>query len=91
MSLQRFFGGPPIWVLVRLVLLSLVIGVILSVLGLHPLDLFDGLARLARRLWLLGFDAFEDIASYLVLGAMIVIPIWIVIRLFNMAGGRGGD
>lgn len=89
MSLQRFFGGPPLWVLVRLLLLSLVIGVILSVLGLHPLDLFDGLARLARRLWLLGFDAFEDIASYLVLGAMIVIPIWVIIRLFNMASGRG--
>ena len=32
----RFFGGPPLSVIFRLLLLSLLIGVILEVLGLDP-------------------------------------------------------
>ena len=33
---SRFFGGPPLWVLARLVLLSVLVGVVLSVFGLDP-------------------------------------------------------
>src|SRR5215468_6003591 len=33
---NRFFGGPPLSVIFRLVLLSILIGVILQVLGLEP-------------------------------------------------------
>jgi len=34
--INRFFGGPPLSVIFRLVLLSILIGVILQVLGLDP-------------------------------------------------------
>ena len=34
--LNRFFGGPPLSVIFRLILLSLLIGVILEVIGLIP-------------------------------------------------------
>src|SRR5262249_25075764 len=37
-SLNRFFGGPPLSVIFRLILLSILIGVILEVLGLDSLE-----------------------------------------------------
>ena len=41
---NRFFGGPPLSVIFRLVLLSILIGVILEVMGLDPWNILDGLA-----------------------------------------------
>ena len=35
---NRFFGGSPLAVLVQLILLSILIGVVLSALGLDPLE-----------------------------------------------------
>ena len=89
-SLNRFFGGPPAWVLVRLVLLSIVIGVIFSVLGIHPVDLIDNLQRALERIWEMGFDAVKEALGYFVLGAMVVFPIWLVLRAFKVIGRRGG-
>ncbi len=39
----RFFGGPPLSVIFRLVLLSILIGVILEVLGLDPWNIIESL------------------------------------------------
>ena len=36
---SRFFGGPPLSVIFRLILLSILVGVILKVLGLDPLNI----------------------------------------------------
>lgn len=90
-ALNRFFGGPPGWVLVRLILLSVVIGVIFSVLGIHPLDFVDGIRRAIRRLWEMGFDAIEEAVSYFILGAIVVFPIWIVLRVMKLFGGRSSS
>ena len=38
-ALGRFFGGPPLAVAVRLILLSILVGVILAALGLDPLNI----------------------------------------------------
>jgi hypothetical protein len=45
----RFFGGPPLSVIFRLILLSILIGVILQVLGLDPWNIFESLGRLVLR------------------------------------------
>ncbi len=42
-TVTRFFGGPPLSVIFRLVLLSILIGVILEVLGLDPWNILDSL------------------------------------------------
>jgi hypothetical protein len=49
-ALARFFGGPPLSVIFRLILLSIIIGVILEVLGLDPLHIIDSLRSLFLRL-----------------------------------------
>ena len=38
---QRFFGGPPLAVIGRLVLLSILVGVILAALGLDPWNIIE--------------------------------------------------
>jgi Family of unknown function (DUF6460) len=85
---DRFFGGPPLSVIFRLVLLSILIGVILEVMGLDPLNIIDSLRRLLIRVWDMGFDAIRWLWRYLLLGASIVVPVWLIIRLSRMARRR---
>jgi hypothetical protein len=83
---NRFFGGPPLSVIFRLILLSLLIGVILQVLGLDSWNIFDSLRRLVLRVWDMGFDAVRWLWRYLLLGAVVVVPIWLIVRLMRVAG-----
>jgi hypothetical protein len=76
----RFFGGPPLSVIFRLVLLSILIGVILEVLGLDPWNVIDSLRSLILRIWDMGFDAVRWLWRYFLLGAIVVIPIWLIVR-----------
>ena len=87
-SLTRFLGGSPLAVLVKLVLLSILIGVVLSALGLDPLNIFSSLQRLIRDVWNMGFDAVRWLWQYFLLGAVIVLPIWLLVRLAKAP--RGG-
>jgi hypothetical protein len=84
----RFFGGPPLSVIFRLVLLSILIGVILEVLGLDPWNIIESLRTLVVRIWDMGFDAVRWVWRYLLLGAAIVVPIWLIMRLMRAAKGR---
>jgi hypothetical protein len=86
-SASQFLGGSPVSVVVRLVLLSILVGVILSVLGFDPWNIFASIERLIRSLWHMGFDAVVWLWRYFLLGAVVVIPIWLIVRLSK--GGRG--
>jgi Family of unknown function (DUF6460) len=86
--LARFFGGQPLSVIFRLVLLSILIGVILEVLGLDPLNIIESLRSLVLRIWDMGFDAVRWLWRYLVLGAAVVVPVWLIIRFTRVAKGR---
>jgi hypothetical protein len=87
-TVTKVFGGSPLAVLGRLILLSILIGVILSALGLDPFDIVHSIERLIRSLWNLGFDAFRWLWRYFLLGAVIVIPVWILMRLFSVPRGK---
>jgi Domain of unknown function (DUF6460) len=81
----RFFGGPPLSVLLRLALLSILVGVILEALGFDPWNILDSLQRLAQHIWDMGFDAVRFLWRYLLLGAVVVVPIWFLMRLARAA------
>ena len=85
---NRFFGGSPASVIFRLVLLSILIGVILEVLGLDPWNIIDSMRRLVLRIWDMGFDAVRWLWRYFLLGAAVVLPIWLIMRLMRVAKGR---
>ncbi|HKQ67881.1 MAG TPA: DUF6460 domain-containing protein [Polyangiaceae bacterium] len=84
--MERFFGGNPALVLLRLIILSLIVGVVLAALGFSPYQIIDSIARLVERIYNLGFEAVEKAVRYFLLGAVIVFPIWLVVRLFKFAG-----
>ena len=50
--------------------------------------LIFGLMRIVNHLWALGFDALRDAGDYLLAGAVIVVPVWLVFRLLSMRGPR---
>jgi hypothetical protein len=83
----RFFGGPPLSVIFRLILLSILVGVILEVLGLDPWNIIESLRTLIHRIWDMGFDAVRWLWRYLLLGAAIVLPIWLIVRLVRAPKG----
>jgi hypothetical protein len=80
----RFFGGSPAGVLLRLVVISFVVGIVLNALGVSPFDIINGLRELAWRIYMLGFDSIEWIVRYFLLGAVIVFPIWLIVRLLKV-------
>ena len=84
----RWLGGSPLAVLGRLILASILVGVILAALGLDPFDIVRSAERLVRWFWNMGFDAFRWLWGYFLLGAVIVIPIWLLMRLFNAPRGK---
>jgi len=84
--MEKFLGGSPLAVLARLVILSIVVGIVLAALGLQPFDVINGVKRLFNSLYEMGFDAVEKAFGYLLTGAIIVVPLWFVIRL--MSAGR---
>ena len=86
---NRFLGGSPLTVLARLVLLSIVVGVILSAAGLDPWNILHSIEKLIRQVWDMGFDAVRWLWRYFLLGAVLVVPIWLLVRLTRGVAGRG--
>jgi hypothetical protein len=87
-GLYRFLGGSPLMVVFRLVLLSILVGVVLAAIGFDPWNILNSIELLFRRLWNLGFDAINWLWRYFLLGAVIVIPIWLLSRMFGAPRGR---
>ncbi len=86
-TFARVLGGPPLSVLARLLMLSLIVGALLMWLEIHPVEVIDSVARMVLRLWNMGFGAVRMVAEYVIAGAVIVVPLWLASRLFNV--GRG--
>ena len=82
-NLSRFLGGTPLAVAVRLVLLSVLVGVVLSAVGFDPWNIIESIRRLFVSIWNLGFDAINWVWRYFLLGAVIVVPIWLITRVMN--------
>jgi hypothetical protein len=87
-GISNFLGGSPGAVFLRLAFLSLVVGALLKWLDLHPRDILRGLRNFVESIYEMGFDAVRVAFEYFVVGAMIVVPIWFVLRLMNSGAGR---
>jgi hypothetical protein len=86
--MERFFGGSPALIALKLLIASLIIGVVLSFFGFNPNDLYHALIRLGDWISSLGLDAVQSVARYIILGALIVIPLWLVARFFSLFGSE---
>ena len=83
----RFVGGTPMAVLLRLVVVSFVVGFLLDAFGLDPSNLLNQVVRSARHIFEYGFANLREFGRMFLTGAMVVVPVWVVLRL--LAAGRG--
>ncbi|HEX2020094.1 MAG TPA: DUF6460 domain-containing protein [Aurantimonas sp.] len=81
---NRFLGGSPLSVAVRLVLLSIAVGLILSWFSFSPWDIVDWFVDLFDWLWINVFGSLDRALDYFLLGAAIVIPVFLLSRLLSM-------
>lgn len=82
-ALTRFLGGSPAAVATRLALLSILVGVVMTALGLDPWNIVESIQAMIRAVWEMGFDAVRSVWRYFLLGAAVVIPVWLVARLMK--------
>lgn len=82
-GVNRFLGDTPARVLIKLVLISLVVGVVMSAFHWTPYDIVYGIRDFFLRLWNMGFSAISGFVDYLILGAAIVIPAFILLRILS--------
>ena len=87
-GLTRFLGGSPLSVAFRLILLSILVGVVLAAIGFDPWNIIESIRLLFRRLWDLGWDAINWLWRYFLLGAVVVVPVWLLSRIFASPGHR---
>lgn len=88
MDRNTIFGGNPVGVVIRLALISIVVGIVMKALGIELRNFFDRLNQLLRNLYDLGFGAIEWVLEYLLLGALVVVPIWIIARIVAAARSK---
>ena len=87
------FAGPnPRRTLVQLVIASVVVGAFLAFWGVSPADFWRGAFDFIKGIvgWL-GDSVSEivvNLVTYLLFGAAIVVPIWLILRVINGDGRR---
>ena len=86
--MERFFGGSPAAIVLQLAIASIIIGVVLSFFGFDPANLYAAMLRLWDWISSLGLDTVKKVVRYLVLGAIIVVPLWLLTRVFSYFGPR---
>ena len=82
-AVTRFLGDSPIRVIVKLLVVSFLVGLVMNAFGWTPMDVFYRIQGFFIDLWNLGFNAVYRFFGYIVLGAAIVVPVFILLRVAN--------
>jgi hypothetical protein len=82
-QVNKFLGDSLGRTLIKLLVVSLIVGFIMAFFGLAPMDFLYWFRNVVLDIWHRGFAALGSVGNYLVLGATIVIPIFLIIRLFS--------
>ena len=82
--IERIIGGSVAGVALRLVVLSFLVGVAMSVLGIHLADIAAWIEDRVFWLTTMSFETVRSAIGYFLLGAAVVVPIWILWRIFRI-------
>ena len=88
MDRNTIFGGNPFGVVIRLALISIAVGIVMKALGIDLSNFFHRINELLRNIYDLGFGAVEWVIEYMLLGALVVIPIWLIARVVGAARSK---
>lgn len=84
-ALRRFLGGSPVAVFVKLLFLSVLVGAIMAMIGLTPGLLFWHAYDTVRALVDLGLATFHDFGRWILAGAVVVVPLWLLSRFLAVS------
>ena len=82
-GVNGFLGDTPIRVIIKLLILSVAVGFLMSIFGLYPDDILFAVRDFIVDLWNIGFKTLGRLGDYLLLGAVIVVPVFILIRVLS--------
>ena len=74
--------------LIKLVLFSFVIGLLLSFFEIDPAELLKNFGATAEKVFEVVADIIEWGVKYVLLGAVVVVPIWLVFFLLGRLRGK---
>ena len=74
--------------IVKILIASLIVGLLLTWLNVDPTTLLNDLVGLARDLFEWSVSVLGDAMTYMVVGAVVVVPLWGITYLWRMLRGR---
>lgn len=80
---NRFLGDTPGRTAIKLVVISLIVGFLMAIFGVDPGDIVYGIRNFVLDIWHSGFAALGKVGDYLLLGATVVIPVFVILRLLS--------
>jgi hypothetical protein len=82
--MPRNLGGT----LLKLFILSLIVGIVLSVFNIDPEKLLGSIGGTVESIFNVLVDALEWAVPFVLIGAVVVIPIWLILAALRMARRR---
>ncbi len=82
-GVNRFLGDSPLRVLVKLLVVSIIVGFVMAVFGWTPYGILDTVKDFILDIWNSGFAALGRVGDYLLLGAAVVVPVFIILRILS--------
>jgi hypothetical protein len=86
--MNAFLGGSLPTVAVRLLVVSFVVGLFLTMFGFDPESIYLHAAQMIRHIVEFGLTDLHQIGRILLTGVMVVAPIWLILRLMDMRRAR---
>ncbi|WP_455478111.1 DUF6460 domain-containing protein [Bartonella sp. B10] len=81
-ALHSFLGGTSGYVIVKLFIFSLLVGFVMNILGWTPYDIIKTIIEFFKSLWKTGSITLFVFFRMIMMGAIIVVPIFILWRIF---------
>ncbi|WP_273760513.1 DUF6460 domain-containing protein [Bartonella sp. ML70XJBT.G] len=82
-SLHRFLGGRLGRVVLKLLILSFLAGIIMNFIGWTPESLIQKIIKFFKTLWETGFITLTNLSHLTMMGAIIVVPIFLILRILD--------
>ena len=86
--MNGFLGGSLPAVAVRLLVVSFVVGLLLAMFGFDPETIYERAAQAVRHIVEFGLTDMRHFGRILLTGAMVVVPVWFILRLMDARRAR---
>ena len=78
----------PLSTLVKLLIACLIVGFLLNMAGYTPEELIHAFPETVASIWRWVVDWGRQAGPYIILGAIVVVPIWVIMVVLRIARGK---